>query len=85
MTKPTAKSASTFKEDLAELETLTTQLESDDIDLDTALEAFEKGSELVGRLQSQLEAAELKITQIQAQTSGATREDQPEAESSSDN
>lgn len=85
MTKPTAKSASTFKEDLAELETLTTQLESDDIDLDAALEAFEKGSELVDRLQSQLEAAELKITQIQAQTGGATSEDHPEEKSSSDN
>lgn len=84
MTKPIAKSASTFKEDLAELETLTTQLESDDIDLDTALEAFEKGSELVSRLQSQLEAAELKITQIQAQASGSTREDAPEEESLAD-
>lgn len=72
MTKPKAKPVSTFRVDLDELEKLTTSLESDAIDLDAALEAFEKGSELVNRLQTQLEAAELKITRIQSQASKST-------------
>ncbi len=67
----TAKPDSTFRDKLAELETITTQLEGDGVDLAEALQAFERGSQLVTELQRQLDDAELKIRQIQDRTKPA--------------
>lgn len=67
MTNP--KPASSFREDLTELEKLTQLLEDDNIDLESALSSFERGNELVKRLKGQLESAQLRIKEIQANVS----------------
>lgn len=69
MTKP--KPASSFRGDLEELESITQRLEDESIDLDEALVAFERGNELVGRLKTQLEAAELRVKAIGSQSDKA--------------
>lgn len=66
MTKST-KPASSFRESLKELETITQALESDNVDLDEALKHFERGTELAAQLQAELKAAELKIEKIKGQ------------------
>ncbi|MBP9827482.1 exodeoxyribonuclease VII small subunit [Candidatus Saccharibacteria bacterium] len=77
MTKTTKNTDSTirFRDALAELETITKALETDDIDLDSALEHFERGSELVAKLESELRMAELRIEQIKAKLDSDTPTD----------
>jgi exodeoxyribonuclease VII small subunit len=72
MTKP--KPVSSFRGDLEELESITQRLEDESIDLDEALVAFERGNELVGRLKTQLEAAELRVKAIGNQSDKASQD-----------
>lgn len=60
-----SKPTSSFRDALKELETITSQLESEDIDLDEALGAFERGNELVKSLQEQLARAEQSVQKLQ--------------------
>lgn len=60
-----SKPTSSFRDALKELEAITTQLESEDIDLDEALGAFERGNELVKSLQEQLSRAEQSVQKLQ--------------------
>ena len=60
-----SKPTSSFRDALKELETITSQLESEDIDLDEALSAFERGNELVKSLQQQLARAEQSVQKLQ--------------------
>lgn len=53
-----------FREQLAQLEEITTRLEDESVDLDEALVAFERGNELIISLKKQLESAELKVKEI---------------------
>lgn len=69
----TAKPNSSFRDELAELETITQKLEDDAIDLDEALDAFERGSQLVGKIKQQLDAAEIRITKIQNSALGGEK------------
>lgn len=64
------KPVSNFREDLAELEKITQALESDTVDLEEALKSFERGSELVSSLKRQLDAAQLRVQEIQATNLG---------------
>jgi exodeoxyribonuclease VII small subunit len=60
-----SKPTSSFRDALKELEAITSQLESEDIDLDEALGAFERGNELVKSLQEQLTRAEQSVQKVQ--------------------
>lgn len=60
-----SKPTSSFRDALKELEEITSQLESEDIDLDEALGAFERGNELVKSLQEQLTRAEQSVQKVQ--------------------
>lgn len=64
MTK--TKPASSFREDLSELEEITQALEGDVVDLEDALKSFERGNELVAKLKQQLETAQLRVQEIQS-------------------
>ncbi|QQS27247.1 exodeoxyribonuclease VII small subunit [bacterium] len=64
MTK--TKPASSFREDLNELEEITQALEGDVVDLEDALKSFERGNELVAKLKQQLETAQLRVQEIQS-------------------
>lgn len=66
MTKP--KPVSSFRDNLTELEGITQALESEAIDLEEALQSFERGSELVAKLKQQLETAQLRVQEIQLKT-----------------
>lgn len=50
-----------FEENLSELDTIVSQLESNDISLEEALKAFEKGVKLSQECQSVLTQAEQKV------------------------
>lgn len=69
------KPASNFRDDLAELEKITTALESDDVDLTQAIDYFARGTELATSLQDQLNAAELKIQSIRQKFSDVSTGD----------
>ncbi len=58
------KPASTFRDKLQELDKITAALESDDIDLQAAITAFERGTKLAADLQDQLDKAEQQIETI---------------------
>ncbi|GAA3910479.1 exodeoxyribonuclease VII small subunit [Litoribacillus peritrichatus] len=51
-----------FEESLSSLETLVQSLENDNLSLDQALSAFEKGVKLSRNCQAALEQAEQKVT-----------------------
>lgn len=51
----------TFEDDLAALERIVTQLESGDLSLDQALQAFESGVKLTRQCQDALASAEQKV------------------------
>ncbi len=59
-----------FGQKLAELEELTSWFESDKADLDSGLEKFERGMQLIGELKADLAQAENKIEQIKAKFDG---------------
>lgn len=54
-----------------ELDTVLSELQRDDLDVDKALAYYTRGLELVGQLQKRLETAENKITELKANFNGA--------------
>lgn len=65
-----SKSNLNFRETLEELESITRQLESDEIGLDEAIAHFERGSKLAVQLQDELKKAQLKVEKIKARFDG---------------
>ena len=59
-----AKPAEKFEDVLAQLEALVERMESDDIDIEDALKAYEMGSKLFQRAQAQLEKMEQQVHQL---------------------
>ena len=69
-----SKSNLNFRETLEELESITRQLESDEIGLDEAIAHFERGSKLAVQLQDELKKAQLKVEKIKARFDGESTE-----------
>jgi exodeoxyribonuclease VII small subunit len=59
-----------FEEALQKLETIVESMEAEDLPLETLLEKFEEGTKLAKACQSKLAEAELKIQQLEKQSSG---------------
>ncbi|MBR2499995.1 MAG: exodeoxyribonuclease VII small subunit [Clostridia bacterium] len=57
-----------FENSVQELETIVSRLEDGNIELDTALELFEKGINLSKELHNVLNKAEQKVTKLSAET-----------------
>ncbi len=55
-----------FAEAMAELESITEYLESDDVEIDKAMEKFKRGSELAKEIKNYLKEAENTISTIKA-------------------
>ena len=53
-----------FEESMQGLETIVSQLESGELPLDKALEAFEKGSKLAEQCQKKLSDAEMRLEKV---------------------
>lgn len=62
-------SESTYQELNEELDTILADLQRDDTDVDTAVQQYERGLELVKQLESHLKNAENKITELKAKFS----------------
>ncbi len=77
MTQPKpVKKQPTFGEAYEQLERITEQLESDTIDLDAAIEKFEKGLELAQLLKGRLKSAEQRVEKIRQKfDAGGTADD----------
>lgn len=60
-------------DDLKALELIVRRLESEDLDLDTALALFEEGVQRLRRSREQLQAAELKVVQVLEEADGELR------------
>ncbi len=58
------KKQPTFAEAYEQLERITEELESDTIDLDAAIEKFERGLELAQLLKTKLKSAEQRVEKI---------------------
>lgn len=56
----------TFKEKMTELEEIVAWFDSDDVDLDKAVEKFERGSDLAKELKTDLSQIENKVKKLQA-------------------
>ncbi|MCS7261079.1 MAG: exodeoxyribonuclease VII small subunit [Anaerolineae bacterium] len=54
----------TFEQALAELEQLVQEMESGNLELERALQLFERGMQLVRYCNQQLDAAELRVRQL---------------------
>lgn len=61
-----AKKARSFEESLYRLEEIVEKLESDESTLAEAVRLYEEGTELAGICRKELRSAELKITQLRA-------------------
>lgn len=59
-----SKKPDNFKQKLDELESIIDWFESEDIDLDTALDSFERGLKLADELKAHLETAENRFSEI---------------------
>lgn len=59
-----AKKSPAFEENLSQLETLVTQLESNELSLDEAMKAFETGIKLTRECQQSLAEAEQKVQKL---------------------
>jgi exodeoxyribonuclease VII small subunit len=64
---PDAGDAATFEAALAELQQVVAQLEDGDLDLESALRLFERGTELASRCQRLVDEAELRVTRLRAE------------------
>lgn len=63
-----------FKKDILALEEITDKLENEELDLEKAIELYEKGVEISKRCMKTLQNAELKITKLKSQLNGETEE-----------
>lgn len=61
------KKAASYQEMNKELESLLSDLQSSDMDIDEALKAYERGMELVKDLEAYLKTAENKVIKIKTQ------------------
>jgi len=58
------KAKPTYQELKAELDTIMTELQREDLDVDEALESYKRGLELVKQLQAYLKTAENSLTEL---------------------
>lgn len=73
MSKPAKNGGATdlpFEEALKKLETIVETMESDDLPLEMLLARFEEGAKLAKICQTKLSEAEIKIQQLEKQSSG---------------
>lgn len=63
-----------FEEAYTQLSTIVQRLESENLTLDDALKLFEEGQRLAAHCQEQLNQAELRVTQLIADSSTASAE-----------
>jgi exodeoxyribonuclease VII small subunit len=75
MTAP-QNSSSDFTQKLKELEAITEWFESGDVDLNQALEKFERGMELTEELKRQLKDVENRVQKIRAKFDGPPAADE---------
>jgi exodeoxyribonuclease VII small subunit len=68
--QPSATKDLPFEEALKKLESIVETMESGDLPLESLLSRFEEGTRLVKTCQTQLEAAELKISQLEKNAAG---------------
>ena len=61
-----------FEAALQELEKIVSQLESGDVSLDNAIEAYSRGMQLKAHCQARLEEARLKVEQIRVPSDGTS-------------
>ena len=73
-TKKRAPKELSYEEAFAELEEIVELLESGDLELEKAMEHFERGQALAERCSGLLDEAELKLTQLVPDESGDYRE-----------
>ena len=62
--KPKTEKTSTFEASLQELEVLVGKMEDGELELDDALQSFERGIELLRTCQDTLKDAELRVKQL---------------------
>lgn len=65
----------TFKQAMAELESIVSALESGDMELEQSLEKYSKGVALLAMLQGKLDAAEQKVQVLMGQLADAPEDD----------
>ena len=87
MPKDTAKetarpdiAALSFEQAMAELETIVSQLEKGEIDLDAAISTYERGIGLKRHCERKLREAQLRVEKIEAEAGGAVGAQPFEAE-----
>lgn len=61
----------TYQQMQSELETILTDMQREDLDVDLAIEHYERGLELVRELETYLKQAENRVTEIKAKFSDA--------------
>ena len=61
------KKSSSYQELSAELDDVMAQLQADDIDIEVAVKAYERGMTIVRELEKQLKTAENKVKKIKLQ------------------
>lgn len=71
---PKAKPSKPNYEQLqAELDTIMAELQRDDLDVDQALQHYQRGLELVRQLETYLKTAENKVTELKAKFDDSSR------------
>ena len=62
-----SKKEQTFKEKIKQLEDIVAWFDSEDVDLDEAVEKYEQGAKLAKELKADISGIENKVRKIQAQ------------------
>lgn len=65
-----------FREAMAELESIVSQLEGNTLELEESLKLYERGVSLLTALQQRLEGAEQKVTQLMGELSGEKEDEE---------
>jgi exodeoxyribonuclease VII small subunit len=65
---PLSPNAESFEAAYRELQQVVAQLESGDLDLERAVQLFERGSQLVQMCERVVDAAELRVTRLAAES-----------------
>ena len=69
--KKQSQAEPTFEEELARLEEIAEKMESGDLPLNEQMSAYEKGVAIAKSLQTQLERARAKLSEVKAQKDGS--------------
>lgn len=64
-----------FREAMAELDTIVAQLEGNTLELEDSLQLYERGVGLLAALQQRLDGAEQKVSQLMGELSGEKEDD----------